>query len=257
MSKPDRRPESRRPVLMRVFSRRIGAADRTVCQAAGHRRQDGAAAGLLSSLPCRRRRRRNLPTPCSRRGAVRPPVPRLPEPDGSATSAPSARTRSRDHGLICVVAEPKDVIAMERAREYHGVYHVLHGVISPLNHIGPDDIRIRELLDARRPGAACARSSWPPTPTRRARPPPCIFPACCGRWRCAVTRLGLRHPRGQPAGICRRGHASARARGQKRHLKKTLRSNRGPQRFFYHFMGLSAPFRGRTGPVCRGRSARR
>lgn len=52
----------------------------------------------------------------------------------------------RDHGLICVVAEPKDVIAMERAREYHGVYHVLHGVISPLNHIGPDELRIRELL---------------------------------------------------------------------------------------------------------------
>ena len=52
----------------------------------------------------------------------------------------------RDHGLICVVAAPKDVIAMERAREFHGVYHVLHGVISPLNHVGPDDIKIRELL---------------------------------------------------------------------------------------------------------------
>ena len=52
----------------------------------------------------------------------------------------------RDHSVICVVAEPKDVIALERAREYHGVYHVLHGVISPLSHIGPDDIRIRELL---------------------------------------------------------------------------------------------------------------
>ena len=52
----------------------------------------------------------------------------------------------RDPGVICVVAEPRDVIAMERAREYEGVYHVLHGVISPLNHIGPDDIRIRELL---------------------------------------------------------------------------------------------------------------
>ena len=52
----------------------------------------------------------------------------------------------RDQGLICVVAEPKDVIAMERAREFNGLYHVLHGVISPLNHIGPDDIRIRELL---------------------------------------------------------------------------------------------------------------
>lgn len=53
----------------------------------------------------------------------------------------------RDHGLICVVADPKDVIAMERAREFSGVYHVLHGVISPLNHIGPDDICIRQLLD--------------------------------------------------------------------------------------------------------------
>lgn len=53
----------------------------------------------------------------------------------------------RDQGLICVVAEPKDVIAMERAREFSGVYHVLHGVISPLNHVSQDDIRIKELLN--------------------------------------------------------------------------------------------------------------
>jgi recombination protein RecR len=53
---------------------------------------------------------------------------------------------SRDHSLVCVVAEPKDVIAMERAREFSGVYHVLHGVISPLNHVSQEDIRIRELL---------------------------------------------------------------------------------------------------------------
>ena len=52
----------------------------------------------------------------------------------------------RDHSVICVVAEPKDVIAMERSREFRGVYHVLHGVISPLNHVTQDDIRIRELL---------------------------------------------------------------------------------------------------------------
>ena len=52
----------------------------------------------------------------------------------------------RDRGLICVVAEPKDVIAMERAREFSGVYHVLHGVISPLNHVTQDDIKIKELL---------------------------------------------------------------------------------------------------------------
>ena len=58
----------------------------------------------------------------------------------------------RDHSVICVVAEAKDVIAMERAREYFGVYHVLHGVISPLNHVGPDDIRVRELLARVRSG---------------------------------------------------------------------------------------------------------
>ena len=52
----------------------------------------------------------------------------------------------RDQSLVCVVAEPKDVIAMERSREFNGVYHVLHGVISPLNHVTQDDIRIRELL---------------------------------------------------------------------------------------------------------------
>ena len=52
----------------------------------------------------------------------------------------------RDNSVICVVAEPKDVIAMERSREFRGVYHVLHGVISPLNHVTQDDIRIRELL---------------------------------------------------------------------------------------------------------------
>ena len=52
----------------------------------------------------------------------------------------------RDRSTICVVAEPRDVIAMERSREFRGTYHVLHGVISPLNHVTQDDIKIRELL---------------------------------------------------------------------------------------------------------------
>ena len=52
----------------------------------------------------------------------------------------------RDRSVICVVAEPKDVIAMERSREFKGTYHVLHGVISPLNHVTQEDIRIKELL---------------------------------------------------------------------------------------------------------------
>ena len=54
--------------------------------------------------------------------------------------------RTRDHSLICVVKEPKDVAAIEKLHEFKGVYHVLHGVIDPLSGIGPNDIRIRELL---------------------------------------------------------------------------------------------------------------
>ena len=62
---------------------------------------------------------------------------------------------SRDRSVICVVADPKDVVAMERAREFSGLYHVLHGVISPLNHVGPDDICIKELLARVSKGDVC------------------------------------------------------------------------------------------------------
>jgi len=53
---------------------------------------------------------------------------------------------ARDKSVICVVEEPRDVMAFERTREYHGVYHVLHGVISPLDGIGPEQLRIKELM---------------------------------------------------------------------------------------------------------------
>ena len=56
-------------------------------------------------------------------------------------------SEKRERGMICVVADPKDVVAMERSREYTGVYHVLHGVISPMNHIGPDDLHISSLVE--------------------------------------------------------------------------------------------------------------
>ncbi len=62
------------------------------------------------------------------------------DPCGICTSA------SRDSGLLCVVEDPRDVAAMERTREYKGVYHVLHGAISPLDGVGPEDIRVKELL---------------------------------------------------------------------------------------------------------------
>ncbi len=57
------------------------------------------------------------------------------------------RDERRDHGLICVVEEPLDVLAIERTGEYTGVYHVLHGVISPMDGVGPEHLRIRELVE--------------------------------------------------------------------------------------------------------------
>lgn len=56
------------------------------------------------------------------------------------------RDKTRDPSVICVVQEPKDLVAMERTKEFHGYYHVLHGAISPMEGIGPDDIYIAELL---------------------------------------------------------------------------------------------------------------
>jgi recombination protein RecR len=58
----------------------------------------------------------------------------------------------RDKSTICVVEDVRDVIAMERTHEYKGVYHVLHGTISPMNGIGPNDIKIKELLTRLLPG---------------------------------------------------------------------------------------------------------
>lgn len=54
--------------------------------------------------------------------------------------------KSRNHETICIVKEPKDILAMEKVKDYNGVYHVLHGTLSPLNSKGPDDLKIKELL---------------------------------------------------------------------------------------------------------------
>ena len=59
---------------------------------------------------------------------------------------PICASDKRDRSVICVVAEPRDVASIERGREYNGLYHVLHGVLSPLSHIGPDDLKISELV---------------------------------------------------------------------------------------------------------------
>lgn len=59
---------------------------------------------------------------------------------------PICKSESRDKSVICVVEDPRDVAAIERTHEYNGTYHVLHGAISPMNNIGPDQIRIKELI---------------------------------------------------------------------------------------------------------------
>ena len=59
---------------------------------------------------------------------------------------PVCQSAKRDSSVICVVAEPRDVVSIERSREYTGLYHVLHGVLSPVNRIGPDDLKITELV---------------------------------------------------------------------------------------------------------------
>lgn len=64
--------------------------------------------------------------------------------DGALCSVCS--NERRDRGVVCVVEQPQDVLALERMHEYKGLYHVLHGAISPMDRIGPDDIRIKELL---------------------------------------------------------------------------------------------------------------
>lgn len=58
---------------------------------------------------------------------------------------------TRDHTVICVVEEPYNLVAVEKTREYHGLYHVLHGALSPIRGIGPDDLRIRSLIERLRP----------------------------------------------------------------------------------------------------------
>lgn len=59
---------------------------------------------------------------------------------------PNCTNTKRDRSIICVVEDPRDVIAIERTREYNGLYHVLHGNISPMEGIGPEEIKIKELL---------------------------------------------------------------------------------------------------------------
>ena len=147
----------------------------------------------------------------------------LTDGDGPCSICASPK---RDQSTICVVADPKDVAAMERSREYQGLYHVLHGVISPMSHVGPDDLHIKSLVErvaaggieevimATNPdteGEATRHVPLPPAPPllRQGHP------------------SGLWHPGGQPPGVRRRCHPHARPGGPPRDLTHS-RSAPGP-----------------------------
>ena len=80
----------------------------------------------------------------------------------------------RDPDVICVVEDPRDIVAVERTG-FKGRYHVLGGALSPLDGIGREQLRLRELLDRVQGRASSARPSSAPTPPSRARPPPCSW----------------------------------------------------------------------------------
>jgi recombination protein RecR len=73
--------------------------------------------------------------------------------DEDITLCEICRSVKRENDKICVVEEPADLIAVEKSQEFHGLYHVLHGTISPLDGVGPDALRIKELLDRLRDNA--------------------------------------------------------------------------------------------------------
>ena len=93
---------------------------------------------------------------------------------------PICKSNTRDKSVICVVEDPRDVAAIERTHEYNGTYHVLHGAISPMDNIGPDQIRIKELLARLNDGTV--EEVIMATRLSRARQRQCIFPVCLSRW---------------------------------------------------------------------------
>ena len=88
------------------------------------------------------------------------------------------RNDDRDHRTICVVEEPPNVAAIEKTREYKGLYHVLMGTLSPLQGVGPDDLKIKSLLTRIERSAALTKSFSPPIRRSRVRRRPSIWRVC-------------------------------------------------------------------------------
>ena len=121
------------------------------------------------------------------------------------------RDAGRDTTTICVVEEPGDIISIERTHEYRGLYHVLGGALSPLDGIGPAEAAPGRTVRPRPRRRACARSSWPPTPTWPVKPRPSTSPRSCGAVTAAgtlrITRPAAGPAHGRRPRVRRRGHA--------------------------------------------------
>ena len=94
---------------------------------------------------------------------------------------PICKSKTRDKSTICVVQDPRDVAAIERTHEYNGTYHVLHGAISPMDNIGPDQIRIKELV-SRLGSGEVEEVIMATNPTVEVRQLQCISAVCLSLW---------------------------------------------------------------------------
>jgi recombination protein RecR len=119
--------------LVQQLAKLPGVGEKTAARLAFHilRASPEDAAALASAITDVRQKIRFCSVCCD-----------LTEADPCAV----CRDARRDEGLVCVVAQPQDVVAIERAGGFRGRYHVLHGVLSPLDGVGPDDLRIAELI---------------------------------------------------------------------------------------------------------------
>ena len=126
--------------VIEQLSRLPGIGEKTAGRLAFHLLKDGKESVLaLAGSMERLKREMGLCPECFGLSEI---------PPGTEAVAPCkvCRDPTRDSGTVCVVEEPSDLMAVERSGEYKGLYHVLHGAISPLNGIGPDALKVRELL---------------------------------------------------------------------------------------------------------------
>ena len=131
------------------------------------------------------------------------------------------RSDRRDKSLICVVSEPRDVASIERGREYNGTYHVLHGALSPMNHVGPDDIRIKELL-VRAADSEVQEVIMATNPDTEGEATAMYISRLLKPFQRQGHAPGLRHSGWLQSGICRRRDAQPRHRRQNGNVKKPV-----------------------------------